>query len=549
MVIGCRIQFTLQICGTFRINRSAGTNNTADPRMRIMRLRQIFCFCLALNFISIASVVKAQDEAIAYSGITQSRMMFQENCAVCHGENLDGASQGPALRGDLQHGESMDEIIASISNGYDTSGMPGWRDVFDPVEIRGLAMYVLETRANVDYVTSNYDAPLEIPTRQFDSALHSFRLEVLVDDLDPLPFSTAPLPDGRILVTEKIRGVRIISATGEKSELLEGTPAAFDDIYRLESRIDIERGMGWLFDVVLHPNYEDNGWVYLYHSHRCEGCNELSRESGRPVSMNRLVRGRIQDNTWIDQEIVWQASMEDYSLAGDVGAGGRVTFDNRGHVYFSIGSKCAGTGGGVQDLSTPCGKIHRVYDDGSIPPDNPFAGRSGVYQSIYTYGHRSPQGLEYDNENGELWGSEHGPRGGDEINRLLPGENYGWPLYSIGLNYDGTRVNGLDLGIAFELADIEQPVVDLTPSPAVSSFIISDSAQFPAWQGDFLVGSLKARSLFRIDIENNRFIERETLFEGIGRVRDIEQGYNGELYLLFEHNSGGQLVRLVPGDQ
>nr|MCS5555379.1 PQQ-dependent sugar dehydrogenase [Arenicellales bacterium] len=130
---------------------------------------------------------------------------------------------------------------------------------------------------------------------------------------------------------------------------------------------------------------------------------------------------------------------------------------------------------------------------------------------------------------------------------LLSGRNYGWPLYSLGMDYDGTPVEyGKDLGIAFELSDIEQPVVDLTPSPAVSSFILSTSEKFPGWKGDFLVGSLKARSLFRIEIENNQFVRRETLFEGVGRIRDIEQGYNGEIYLLLEHKSGGRVIQLVP---
>ncbi|MDG2272013.1 MAG: PQQ-dependent sugar dehydrogenase, partial [Halioglobus sp.] len=293
--------------------------------------------------------------------------------------------------------------------------------------------------------------------------------------------------------------------------------------------------------------YEENGWIYLYHSHRCEDCNDLSRERERPVSMNRLVRGRIENGVWIDEQIIWQAPIEDYGLAGDIGAGGRVAFDSFGHVYFTIGMKCGGNASGIQDLTTPCGKTHRVNDDGSIPIDNPFALRSDVYRSIYTYGHRSPQGLEFDAANGELWGSEHGPRGGDEINLLRPGANYGWPLYSLGIDYDGTSVEyGKDLGIAFELSDIEQPVVDLTPSPAVSSFIIANSEQFPEWRGDFIVGSLKARSLFRITIENNSFVNRETLFEGIGRVRDVEQGYDGTIYVLFEHNAGGQIVRLIP---
>lgn len=491
----------------------------------------------------------AQSEAEAYSGVTESRLMFQENCEVCHGQDLTGGPQGVSLMVELVHGDSMDEVIASITEGYRETGMPAWQDLLAPIEIRGLAMYILETKENVGYVTSNYDAPMEIPNEVFETSLHNFQLKSVIKDLDPLPFSIAALPDGSLLLTEKTKGLRIISPTGKKSEFISGTPRAYDDIYRLESRIDIERGMGWLFDVAPHPRYEENGWIYLYHSHRCNGCNEVSRNEQRAVSMNRLVRGRIKDGAWVDQEIIWQAPFEDYFFAGDVGAGGRIAFDSRGHVYFTLGMKCGGLGGGIQDLSTPCGKTHRVNDDGSIPIDNPYVGIENVYESIYTHGHRSPQGLEYDQANGELWGSEHGPRGGDEINRLLPAENYGWPLHSIGLHYDGTRVNGSGLGIAFELADITHPIVDLTPSPAVSSFIINDGDKFPNWHGDFIVGSLKSRSLFRITIENNRFIEKETLFEGVGRIRDVEKGYNGQIYLLFEHNTGGQIVEIIPKDR
>ena len=515
----------------------------------MLSFKLIRCLLILVFGLSLEEQSIAQQEAEAYSGVTESRLMFQENCAVCHGESLEGTGQGSPLRGSLIHGESIEAIVTSITNGYEVQGMPSWRDIFSPTEIRGLAMYLMETRNNVGYVTSNYDTDFTLPDEVFETSLHDFSLEIIADDLDPLPFSIEPMPNGDILVTEKTKGVRIIRQDGERSDLIQGTPTAFDDIYRLESRIDIERGMGWLFDIKLHPNYVENGWIYLYHSHRCTDCNEASRREERPVSMNRLVRGRLDGINWIDQEVIWQAPIEDYFFAGDVGAGGRITFDNRGHVYFSIGMKCGGQGGGIQNLATPCGKIHRVNDDGSTPEDNPYFGVENVYESIYTYGHRSPQGLEYDHSNGELWGSEHGPRGGDEINRLLPAENYGWPLYSTGLHYDGSRVNGLDLGIAFELSDIKQPVVDMTPSPAVSSFIISQSEKFPNWKGDFIVGSLKSRSLFRIDIENNRFVETETLFEGIGRIRDVEMGLDGTIYLLFEHGEGGKIVSLVPNNQ
>ena len=508
--------------------------------------RQYLKLCLIVIPIALIKAPAAFAQAEAYSGVTNSMVLFQENCAVCHGENLEGAPQGTPLRGELRHGDSMADMVASISNGYEASGMPTWRDTFSPAQIRNIAMYVLETRANVDYVTSNFEMPLSIPDGEIESELHNFRLETLVNDLDPLPYSIEPLPDGRLLLTEKTKGVRIVVPDGEQSGFIRGTPQAYDDIYRLDTRLDIERGMGWLLDIAVHPNYEENGWIYLHFGDRCDDCNAISRESGRPVSMNKLVRGKIEEGEWIEQETIWQADMEHYGVGGDVTAGGRIAFDDAGHVYFTVGMKGIR---GIQDLSTPWGKIHRVNDDGSIPEDNPFADRDDVYRSIYTYGHRSPQGLEFDTVNGELWGSEHGPRGGDEVNRLLPGRNYGWPLYSLGMDYDGTPVEyGKDLGIAFELSDIEQPVVDLTPSPAVSSFIITTSEQFPEWKGDFLVGSLKARSLFRIDIENNRLVHRETLFESIGRIRDIEQGYNGDIYLLLEHGSGGRIVRLAPAD-
>lgn len=510
-------------------------------------LRQNLKLALLVVPIVLITAPVAFAQAEAYSGVIDSMVLFQDNCAVCHGENLDGAAQGPPLRGALRHGETLADVVASTTNGYQASGMPAWRDRFSPEQIRTIAMYVLETRANLDYVTSNFEKPLAIPDGRFESASHAFRLETVVDGLDPLPFSIEPLPDGRLLLTEKTKGVRIIGLDGVPSDFVRGTPQAYDDIYRLDTRLDIERGMGWLLDVALHPQYEENGWIYLHFGDRCNDCNDSSRASGRPVGMNKLVRGKIDGHEWVDQETIWQADIEDYNGAGDVGAGGRVAFDDAGHVYFSVGSR--GPAGGVQDLSKPWGKTHRVNDDGSIPDDNPFADRDDVYRSTYTYGHRSPQGLEFDPATGTLWGTEHGPRGGDELNRLLPGGNYGWPLYSLGIDYDGTPVEyGRDIGIDFDLSAIEQPVVDLTPSPAVSSFIISTSEQFPQWHGDFLVGSLKARSLFRIDIEDNRLVHQETLFEGLGRIRDIEQGYNGDIYLLLEHSSGGQIVRLVPAE-
>jgi len=174
---------------------------------------------------------------------------------------------------------------------------------------------------------------------------------------------------------------------------------------------------------------------------------------------------------------------------------------------------------------------------------------AGALPSVWSYGHRSPQGLEFDPRTGRLWGTEMGPRGGDEFNLLRPGKNYGWPLTSKGVNYDGTPVAwGKELGITFDLAEIEQPVVDMTPAPAVSSFVLYRGSAFPGWQNDAIVGTLKATELYRFVIEGERVVHRETLLRSLARIRDVEVGPDGYVYLLLEHETGGRIVRLVPAD-
>lgn len=261
--------------------------------------------------------------------------------------------------------------------------------------------------------------------------------------------------------------------------------------------------------------------------------------------MNRLVRGRIRDAKWVDEEVIWSVSENFYNANADIGAGGRIAFDTEGHVYLSVGSKAAPFET-IQDLGTPYGKIHRVYDDGTIPDDNPFVHVDGAQPSVWTYGHRNPQGLEFDPTSGTLWSSEMGPRGGDEINLLRPGKNYGWPLYTLGVDYDGDPIDYLqEVGVALE--DIEQPIVDITPSTAVSSFIVYGGDAFPAWRGHLLVGTLIGTELYRMVIEDGKHVYTEVLLDDLARIRDVETGPDGLVYLLLEHEAGSRIVRLVPG--
>jgi glucose/arabinose dehydrogenase len=305
-------------------------------------------------------------------------------------------------------------------------------------------------------------------------------------------------------------------------------------------------GQGYLMDVVPHPDYARNGWIYLHYSERCNDCNKAAREAQRPVSMNKVVRGRIRNGEWVDQQVIWSTDIEHYTAMPDMAAGGRLAFDGNGHLFFGIGIKGGSETAGVQDLSLPYGKIHRIKDDGSIPQDNPFVGRKGALPSIWSYGHRSPGGLEFDRAAGVLWETEMGPRGGDEVNLLRAGRNYGWPLYSKGLNYDGSPVeHGREPG-RFNLQDIEQPLVDLTPAPAVGSLVVYSGAAFPQWQGNLIVGTLKATELYRMEVSGGRITRRETLLSGMGRIRDVALDAGGRVYLLLEQASGSRIVRLVP---
>jgi len=367
----------------------------------------------------------------------QMGAIYQKQCAVCHGAKLEGAAQGPSLLAvPFTHGDSVAEVTASIAGGFPAKGMPAWSGIIPPDDIRGIAIYILEQRDLLeDDARQGIGQPPEVPAGRQKSELHDFVLEPVFDGLRE-PYAIAVLPDGRLLVTEKMRGLSLIEADGSKVVAVTGTPRFYDDSVL---RGVTYTGTGWAHDVALHPDYESNGWIYLSYGDRCEDCNATARETGLPVSMLKLVRGRLDGDVWTDQETIWEAPIESYQAGAENGAGARIAFDGDGHVFLSLGSFTDYRG--IQDLSLPYGKIVRMHDDGRTPADNPFVDVAGALPSIYTLGHRNPQGLDFDVRRGVLWSSEHGPRGGDEGNIILSGGNYGWPLVSLGVDYDGRPIH------------------------------------------------------------------------------------------------------------
>ena len=470
---------------------------------------------------------------------------FNDKCAACHGEDLRGTTLGKPLAGvELQHGSSVREIATSIASGFPDKGMPAWSATLNESQIWNLALYVAEQRQGTTILDKRAGIPINIPAAPVTTERQTFRIETVAEGLDPMPFSIALLPDGRILLAERMRGLSIIGRDGRQSALIRGTPPAYADSTTFLGQV---QGLGWLLDVALHPNYKKNGWIYLHHTDRCSDCNDLSRRSHRPVSMNRIIRGRIRDGAWTDEQILWQADRATYTDTSDLTAGGRIAFDDTGHVYFSVGMKAALEYLGIQDLSLPYGKIHRINDDGTIPADNPFVNTPGALESIWTFGHRSVQGLEFNPRTREVWSTEMGPRGGDELNRLLPGRNYGWPLFTNGVNYDGRPVDvAKALNVKLDAKDAEFPVVDMTPSQAISSFVFYRGKAFPKWRDNIIVGTLRATDLLRMEVVDNRVTHTETLLKDLARFRDIEIGPRGEIYLLLENAAGSRIVRLVP---
>jgi glucose/arabinose dehydrogenase len=455
-----------------------------------------------------------------------------EVCAGCHGPKLEGAV-GPSLLDDTwKYGGDDAQIATSIRLGHPQGGMPPFGGALAEKDIRGLVVYLRELAGK----SKLRQTPPPLPNADTPTAsrLHPYRIETVAAQLK-VPWSLAFLPDGRSLVTEKRGTLSIIAGgaggAGAGAGSSGGAPVTGGVTTTLVTGTPLvdTGGQGGLFDVVPHPDFARNGWIYLAFA------DPQKTAAGRDVAMTAVVRGRIRDNAWVDQEVVYRAPLETYRSAGGVHFGGRLAFDRAGFLFFSIGER--GNPADAQNLALPNGKIHRLHDDGRVPTDNPFVAKSGALPSIWSYGHRNPQGLRFDPASGWLWAHEHGPRGGDELNRIQAGRNYGWPLATFGINYNGTAITDVTTR-----ADIEPPVTYWTPSIAPCGLAIYTGERFPKWKANLFVSSLAAEELRRLKLKDGKVVEQEIIFKGLGRLRDVVQGPDGLLYVLMPD----RVARLVP---
>ncbi|HEY0299778.1 MAG TPA: PQQ-dependent sugar dehydrogenase [Rhizomicrobium sp.] len=360
-------------------------------------------------------------------------------------------------------------------------------------------------------------APAFASAQTFPSSAGPLAVETVARGLVH-PWALAFLPDGRMLVTERPGRLRIVARDGTLSEPLAGVPRVFAS------------GQGGLLDIALDRDFAKNRTIYFSYAEPFAG-------GGRTA----LARAELD----LGASPALAAVKVIYQQQGPASRGnhfgGRIAQGADGNLFVSNGEHFTGRDS-AQTLDTHLGKIVRIAPDGSAPKDNPFVGRAGALPEIWSYGHRNPQGLVINPADGGLWEQEHGAMGGDEINLIAPGKNYGWPVVSHGLNYDGSKVGS---GAA-QAPGMEDPLWHWTPSIAPSGMTFYTGDLFPGWKGNLFNGALKFQLLARLEIKGGRVVAEERLLQGLNeRIRDVRQGPDGALYLLTD-NDAGRILRVVP---
>ncbi len=432
---------------------------------------------------------------------------YQTHCGGCHGQNMSSF-----VERDWTYGNSVEELVQSISNGYANNGMPAYGAVFSEEEIEDMANYILTE------IEGKTQAMLEEENPDLSGVISSddlnFRLETITDEIPGVPWGIAQLPDGDILVTERGGRLFLVRSNGQLVEI--------DNLPEI-----VSEGQGGLLDVIIHPDFENNSFIYLSYSR--------ANPSNSSQTSTAVARAVLNGDSLSDVETIFTALPY---LNSGAHYGSRLVFDNSGYLYVSVGDR------GQRDvypqaLDNAIGKIHRIHEDGEIPTDNPFYNTPDAFNSIFTYGTRNPQGMSLHPVTGAVWEGEHGPRGGDEINLLEAGNNNGWPVISYGINYDGTTFTDLT-----EMDGMEQPVHYWVPSIAPCGMEFASGDFYGDWRNDLFVGALAAQHLHRLKMNGNEVVGYERLLEGIGRVRDAHMGSDGYLYIVVE--GPGRLIRLLP---
>lgn len=462
---------------------------------------------------------------------------FNTNCVGCHGSNLEGTPRGRSLfNAEFLANRTDNEIVNSILTGFPAGKMPAFKGRISEALAHQLVYYMRITGGRLNRPAPNPPNPEGLTVKHENG---SFRMEVLAGGLD-VPWGIAFFPDGkRAIVPERGGKVRILDITTKSlSEPIRNTPKVY-----------VRQDAGML-DVILHPNYARNGWIYLGYVDVRPGVTPAPNSHIPPnpaaPTMTVIVRGRIKDGEWVDNQEIFRAANELYTQPTDH-YGIRFLWDKQNRLYWTLGDRHYFHD--AQDLASPMGKIHRVLDDGRPAPGNPFFDRPGALKSVWSYGHRNPEGLAWNPVDGRLWETEHGPTGGDEVNVIKRGANYGW----------GKISRGLEPGInEVAMEGMEQPKMFFNPAIGPGGITFYTGNKYPGWKNNLFITGMTGQKLFRLTVKGESIISRELLLDQAGRVRDVKQGPDGLLYLCLQNPTGntpasgitngnvGVIVRLVP---
>ncbi|WP_281987076.1 PQQ-dependent sugar dehydrogenase [Aquimarina aggregata] len=337
----------------------------------------------------------------------------------------------------------------------------------------------------------------------------NYTTELIVPELQ-IPWGMTWLPDGSMLITEK--SGTLIHFKNKIKTTISNVPEVYN------------RNQGGLLDIELHPKYQENGWIYIAYS---------SKKGTEKGGNTAIIRAKLEKNQLTNIEELYKGTP---NTTKGHHFGSRLEFDTQGYLYFSIGDR-GNRDVNPQDITKDGGKVYRLHDDGSIPKDNPFVDKKGAKKAVFSYGHRNPQGMAI-HPDGTIWVHEHGPRGGDEINPIKKGLNYGWPTITYGINYSGTSITDIT-----KKEGMQQPLYYWVPSIAPSGMDFVTSDIYPDWKNDLVVGSLKFQYLELLELTNNKVTSRKKLLDGMGRVRNVRQGPDGFIYVAIE-NKG--IVKIIP---
>jgi len=432
--------------------------------------------------------------------------LYMANCSGCHGEQMNAFVDRR-----WKHGSTQKDLIKAIKHGYPDEGMPAFDAAFSDEEITGLANYILTGIKNVN----RYMIEDKPESNTFKTEKLTIRLDAIAEGMD-VPWGIAFLPGNELLVTD--RNGKMYRVKSDKSKIeISGAPEV------------VAQGQGGLMDVVIDPAFSSNKLIYLSYS-------KPKNEGGNILATTAIMRAKLSVNKLTEQKDIFIA--KPYSRTRHH-YGSRLAFDDKGHLFFSVGERGNEKQNPQEIKGNDLGKIHRIKTDGSVVADNPFLKSPGVQPTIYSYGHRNPQGLAFNPRTKELWSNEHGPRGGDELNIVKPGRNYGWPVITYGINYNGKTISNISAK-----QGMEQPEHYWLPSIGASGLAFVSGNRYPGWENNILSGALRFKYLNRSEMKGNKVVHEEILFKNIGRVRDVRMGPDGYLYMAVE--SPGTIYKLVP---